>query len=107
MKYLATALFLSLLCWSISAMASEDYVCNHGDAQRMISVVYENDQEPVPCEVQYDKGEGVQTLWNAQAEAGYCENKAAEFIEKQESWGWSCEKMTQSSAAEDLHSDLY
>ena len=107
MKYLTSSLFITLLICSFSAVAYDKYVCTHGDAERVISVVYENDQDHVPCEVQYDKGEGAQTLWNAQAEAGYCESKASEFVEKQESWGWSCEHVTQSVTPEDLHSDLY
>ena len=104
MKFLPTVLFFTLLFSCFTVFADEEYVCKHGDAERIISVVFESDQERVPCKVQYDKGEGAQTLWNAQGEVGNCENKAKEFVEKQESWGWSCE---QTVHAEDLVSDLY
>ncbi len=103
MKYLSIILF----AFSVSAFAAEEYVCHYEDERRLISVVYENDQEPVPCEVQYDKGQGVQSLWNAQAEAGYCENKAAEFVAKQEEWGWSCEKVQPATTAENVHTEMF
>ena len=106
MKFHSVVLFsLFLLC--ASASAGEQYVCNNGDAKRVISVLYENAEERLPCQVQYDKGEGAQTLWTAKSEAGYCETKASEFVEKQESWGWSCKKADQAIYAEDLVSDLY
>ncbi len=107
MKFHSTVFFVILFFACFTAFADEEYVCNNGDAKRVILVTYESDQEQVPCEVQYDKGEGAQTLWSARSEVGFCENKASEFVEKQESWGWSCEKVTQSVYVEDLVSDLY
>ena len=107
MKFHALILFFSLFFCCFTATANEQYVCSHGDAKRLISVLYDNAESPLPCEVHYDKGEGAQVLWNAKSEAGYCETKASEFVEKQESWGWSCEKLTQGVYAEDLVSDLY
>ena len=76
----------------------------------------------------------MQTLWTAQSESGYCEARVDEFIEKQESWGWNCNKfeapvvsdvveesdvpqqqalendeqhVTQDTLQEDLHTSLY
>ncbi len=107
MRFHSVLLFCVFLFYCVTGFAGEKYVCNHGDAKRVISVLYKNAEEHLPCEVQYDKGEGVQTLWTAQSEAGYCENKAREFVEKQESWGWSCEKVEHAAKADDLVSDLY
>ena len=107
MKFHSVILFVTFYLCCFTVMAGEKYVCNNGDAKRVISVMYESALEPVPCEVQYDKGDGAQTLWSAQAEAGYCEAKASEFVAKQESWGWSCEKTAEGVYAEDLVSDLY
>ena len=48
---------------------------------------------PVPCQVVYKKlTEGVedQILWSAQNDPAYCEYKAKAFVEKLESWGWTC-----------------
>ncbi len=107
MKITGLVCFVVFFFTCVAANAEEEYVCNYGDEKRVISVVYESEQELVPCEVQYNKGEGVQTLWSAQSEVGYCENKAYEFIENQESWGWSCEKISPAVSPEDLHSALY
>ncbi len=75
-----------------TAFADESFVCDNNGNKRIVSIVYQDEGMPVPCEVRYDKGEGEQTLWNAQSEVGYCEARADEFVEKQESWGWSCAK---------------
>ena len=78
----------------LSMISSADivYVCSHDatDTNRIITVVYDSEGIEVPCEVTYDKGEGVQTLWRAEAQLGYCEEKAQAFTEKQAGWGWSC-----------------
>lgn len=107
MKFHPIFLFFIFLFSSFTAFAADEYVCNNGEAKRVISVTYESDETRVPCEVQYDKGEGVQTLWSAKSELGYCETKASELVEKQESWGWSCEKANQDAYVEDLVSDVY
>ncbi|MFK8028465.1 MAG: hypothetical protein AB8C40_10445 [Gammaproteobacteria bacterium] len=103
-------LIISLLITSSMAYASDDYVCDNNGAKRIIKIAYQSDQQLVPCEVIYDKGQGEQTLWNAQSEVGFCEAKADEFIQQQESWGWSCEKFEQPAAdvmLEELHTSLY
>ena len=81
------------IAFSPSALANETHVCLYGGAERKISVVYDNPGQSVPCSVTYEKGDGIQTLWSAENEAGYCETKAAEFIEKQRGWGWDCAKL--------------
>ncbi len=104
MKFNITVLFVALFSLSFSAIANEEYVCNFGEEQRLISVAYDSDQYSVPCQVMYDKGQGAETLWNAQSEVGYCETKAQEFVTKQESWGWSCEKVAQVQQTEQQQS---
>jgi len=76
---------------SASAFAADDQVtvCKFGESERKISIVYPQ-QTQVPCEVQYTKNGESQVLWSARAETGYCEEKAAAFIEKQKNWGWEC-----------------
>ena len=101
MKLIFSVLFIAFF-FSGFAAANEEYVCNFGDDKRLIRVNYDSEHEQVPCQVQYDKGHGAETLWNAQSEAGYCESKATEFVEKQESWGWSCSKVTQAEYVEDV-----
>jgi hypothetical protein len=38
----------------------------------------------------YEKSTGLKTLWRAENEEGYCEEKAKEFAEKQANWGYEC-----------------
>ena len=75
----------------VPAMA-EPVVCALGALSRSVEVVYSDPGQPVPCEVIYDKsGEGsIETLWRANHEAGYCEEKAAALVHKLESLGWQC-----------------
>ena len=85
---LATAFPVALL-----AQDSGKYQCAHGDLVRRVEI-YAEPGVTVPCEVHYYKdteapGES-QVLWSAQSQAGYCEQKAAEFVAKLEDWGWAC-----------------
>ncbi len=110
MKNTLSILLTVFLTVSFSAIAGEDYVCDNDGDKRIIKIAYHNDQQPVPCEVRYDKGEGEQILWTANSEVGFCETKADEFIQKQESWGWSCEKFeppVAETSLEELHTSLY
>ena len=75
-----------------SAIASETYMCKHGNQERIISVVYDVEGQAVPCKVVYTKDSGVETPWSAENLVGYCEEQAAAFVEKQRAWGWTCEK---------------
>tara|TARA_B100001109_G_scaffold255881_1_gene262030 strand:+ start:10984 stop:11484 length:501 start_codon:yes stop_codon:yes gene_type:complete len=83
---LATAVLLA----APAVQAGMKTTCTHGEQTRIIEVVYTG-EGVVPCEVQYTKAEGTQTLWSASNMAGYCEEKAADFVEKQRGWGWECE----------------
>ena len=64
--------------------------CSYGDQERIITVVYDNDETDTVCEVTYEKSSGVQTLWTANNDRDYCKDRAVEFVEKQEGWGWTC-----------------
>ncbi len=90
MKYLSTILFITLLFFCFNSFASGEHVCTNGDAMRVISVAYQDGQNQMPCEVNYDK-----------------ESKAREFIEKHESWGWSCENNQQAVNIDDLVTELF
>jgi hypothetical protein len=110
MKITLSFLFVALFVSPFSAFAGEDFVCDNNGEKRIIKIAYQSEQQPVPCEVRYDKGQGEETLWSAQSEVGFCEARADEFIQKQESWGWSCEKFQQPDsgvALEELHTSLY
>ena len=69
--------------------------CNKDDLNRVVTIVYSEPGQPTPCEVLYEKpseGESM-TLWRAQNQVGYCEARAAEFIEKLVELGWSCSSL--------------
>lgn len=83
----------SALLISPTLLADEVYVCQRGTLTRHISIDYASDGATVPCEVTYTREDGAtQSLWQAQNETGYCEDKAAAFVEKQRDWGWDCSK---------------
>lgn len=72
------------------AHSDQTFICTHDRDQRIIRVIYGDQETRLPCEVQYEKADGVETLWQAQNLAGYCEEKALAFVEKQRGWGWDC-----------------
>jgi hypothetical protein len=85
-------LSLAAPCIAIAQDAGK-YQCTHGELVRRVEVFTEPGVT-VPCEVHYFKdteapGES-QVLWSAQAQEGYCDSKASEFVAKLEGWGWSC-----------------
>ena len=79
------------MLFSVAAVAGQTHIthCQLGDAVRVIQVVYPEGGE-LPCEVHYQRDGEKSVLWSARNEAGYCEKKAAEFVEKQRNWGWQC-----------------
>lgn len=76
---------------SSSDGSSITYVCTHGSSERIIRVIY-YDEGPIACEVTYEKSTGTQSLWSAISDEAYCEDRAAEFVVKQQGWGWDCNK---------------
>ena len=88
------AVLLAALLPSLSfAQGSSNYLCSHGDLQRRVEILYETGMT-YPCEVHYYKDSEApgepQVLWRAMNEAGYCERKTQEFVDKLTSLGWSC-----------------
>ncbi len=77
---------------SSAAIAEQNQLalCQFGDNQRKIEVVYPQDSNNV-CEVQYTKNSEMRVLWSARSDRGYCAEKAASFVEKHQGWGWRCE----------------
>ncbi|MBU0620769.1 MAG: hypothetical protein KJ795_02875 [Gammaproteobacteria bacterium] len=100
-KQAASLMALSALFVSASLQAKEVYDCKNANLARKIAITYATEGAPVPCQVVYTKEDGTtQDLWNAQGEAGYCEQKADEFAEKQRGWGWDCQAVGAQAAAE-------
>jgi len=87
--------FLPFIAVSASAYAQDGqvYRCSLGELQRRVEIFRETGVA-VPCEVHYYKdteapGER-QVLWSASSEEGFCESRAAEFVEQLRGWGWDC-----------------
>ena len=84
------SLTIALSAIASVAIADETYVCTYGQKERVITVVYQDQEMKVPCEVRYAKDGITETLWTAENEVGYCEEKAQELVQKQRDWGWLC-----------------
>ncbi|WP_341938130.1 hypothetical protein [Marinimicrobium sp. C2-29] len=97
---LLLGLVLSLLALSARASEGERYHCAFGQQGRTISVVYEVEGQAAPCEVRYEKENGVETPWSADNEEGYCEEKAREFVEQHREWGWRCDPVDPQNTAD-------
>lgn len=69
--------------------------CTHNNQIRQVEIDYGSLDEAVPCSVLYSKetempGE-IETLWSAENTVGYCEEKAADLVDRLEGAGWVCE----------------
>ncbi len=85
------SLFFAGIVLPLGAQA-DAWSCRHADDVREV-YVERMSPEPVPCKVVYRKlteGAEDQALWNAQHDENYCNVQAAAFVEKLESWGWTC-----------------
>jgi hypothetical protein len=89
MKKLALVAILASTASLTHAIDNQKTVCTHDNTQRIIEVVYTG-ETALPCEVHYTKGTQSQVLWSAHNSENYCESKAAEFVQKQQAWGWNC-----------------
>ncbi|WP_461536814.1 hypothetical protein [Spongorhabdus nitratireducens] len=94
----AAVLALALASGSVMAEAPYWYQCTHQGSERQIVVSYPAQPAPVPCEVRYNKLEKGQAdssavVWSAQYQTGYCESKADSFVQKQQNWGWQCQRI--------------
>ena len=85
--------FLFLVLLFAGTAAANPVSCTNGGLSRSVEVVYSDPGQAVPCEVIYNKtreGAGIHSLWRASNETGYCEAKAAAFVDKLSAMGWDC-----------------
>lgn len=97
------AAFACLMCISGLLWADQTYVCTYGQKERIISVVYRDQETRSPCEVRYSKQCKTETVWTAESAPAYCEARAQALMEKQVGWGWRCAAL---NAAKDQQSVL-
>ena len=90
MKYILRCIAIAVMLAPVSALANT-WSCTHNNLIRTVSIVSE--EGTTRCEVNYTKeteGVEMQTLWSAENQADYCQEKAEGFIAKLTSWGWDC-----------------
>ena len=106
MKKLFLSSFSLLLPAALLAQESSGYECSADELTRRVEVFYETGVT-VPCEVHYYRDTEMpgerQVLWRAQNEEGYCEARAAEFVEKLRGMGGTC--WTQGSRDSEMEAD--
>lgn len=93
-------LILLTLAMSNPASTAETYhfQCSKDAEVRTLSVHYDSDAE-TPCAVHYTKRGSEQLLWSAKTQIGYCEAKAASFIEQLVTKGWHCQRRSGAAPA--------
>ena len=98
-RYFVFVLSINLLAMTDSVLGTDkpSYVktrCTRGKVVREIVIKYKNPVTKVGCEVFYNKkDEGAWTkkrLWFAEYEAGFCQERVDEFIQKLTGWDWNC-----------------
>ena len=102
-QYLRFALSLLVMPGLASGAFASAWTCHKAELTREVIIFYPEAPARLPCKVFYAKpDEDVmpRALWEAKNTQKYCEQKAAEFIEKLSSMGWSCSKTTSKSKPE-------
>jgi len=93
MRKILITVVISLFPAFLFAQDQGSYQCAIGEVMRRVEILYETGVT-VPCEVHYYKDTEMpgerQVLWRAANEEGYCEARAAEFIDKLRGMGWTC-----------------
>lgn len=86
------ALLFASIAFASLPPAFAKHVCKHGKSVRTVETTFEDASKKVPCEVKYDRGDGqpAKTIFQAKAEAGFCEKKESEFVEKLKGMSYEC-----------------
>ena len=82
---------VALLALPVSAYA-DSWSCSKNNNVREVHIETTN-SEAAPCNVVYKKpteGAEDRTLWHAETDYDYCQEKAKGLIAKLETWGWVC-----------------
>lgn len=70
------------------------YACLRDGMIRAVYVEYAKIAGEPPCAVVYEKSApeaaSRETPWRADADRGFCEQRARELVEKLRDWGWKC-----------------
>jgi len=89
-KTILITIALVIIFGAGNVYADKTIICTNGYQERVVSIIYQDQDAKVPCDVQYTKNGQTETLWHAENEYGYCDDKAEEFIQKLNELGWLC-----------------
>ena len=92
MKKLQIITLTVLMFVPVFSASASSWICEKGDLMREVLVESEA-ANTAPCSVVYGKdteNQGSKTLWTAQYDGAYCDEKADGLAEKLEGYGWSC-----------------
>jgi len=87
-----------------SQVSASSWTCHKAELTREVVIFYPQAPARLPCKVFYAKPkENVlpRALWESNNTQNYCEQKAAEFIEKLTSLGWRCLATTSKNKPKD------
>lgn len=91
---------LAFVCLSVSGIGfsgnylNQDYVCEAPEFKRRVTLRYEKQDQPVPCESafyrDFENYDTAHILYRAEKSVGRCEKKRDEYLAKMSSWGVTC-----------------
>lgn len=90
---MASCLCLGAIGATAAYADGDAWYCRQGERVREVTIYYPQAPERVPCEVYYTKRDQKRmprVLWSATREVGYCERRAAAFVDRLQALGWQC-----------------
>ena len=104
LRCMMTVSFGMLATATAFAQGGDRWECTMGGLLRRVEIFYEPGGL-VPCEVHYIKETEApdserQVLWRAENEAGYCEARMREFVQRLQSLGWQCDASSAPASAQ-------
>lgn len=109
-RFSAAILSILSLLMSAQVLAGDTRtICRSDGVRHIIQVVHPYGWE-LPCEVHFTTPLESRVVWRADTDAGFCERKAQEIVERRNRQNWNCreEKIINSPALTDssLFNDL-
>lgn len=87
--------------------AEEAYFCTFGPHERVLSLVYPEADQSLPCEVHYEREGETEILWRSEHTPGFCRTQVDDFLRKQRAVGWRCSQQASTDAVDEQQVDAY
>ena len=79
---------------AVETTGSKETLCKQDTRVRRVTLSTSN-EEGLACKVSYLKESELpgqaKVLWSAKEKPGYCQEQATAFVQKLQSWGWTCQ----------------